>query len=96
VEKVHESEICKLVDEISQYLAAHPEASDSQSGIRQWWLNRHLRNRNPDLLDAALAHMVRHGAMQRIDRYGQEAIYRKTADLTDSSRMNQSNDDSCS
>lgn len=69
-------EIARVADAIRHYLVLHPDASDSLSGIQRWWLGHESRNLAPENIEAALEHLVQCGAIDRIERHGQDAIYR--------------------
>jgi hypothetical protein len=56
------SELCGC---LRRYLEAHPDAADSLSGIRQWWLPEVHRDVALEELRRALAQLVASGEVQR-------------------------------
>ena len=64
---------------ISRYLYAHPQATDTERGIREWWLLTACPC-HPDDVHAAIEHMVGIGALaERTLPDGQRA-YARLAD----------------
>jgi hypothetical protein len=78
----NDSEIERLAEAIRHYLVLHPDASDSLSGIQRWWLGNESRNLPQKSMEAALSRLVQCGAVERIERHGQEAIYRTLSTST--------------
>ena len=56
--------VTRLEQAIQDYLAAHPNAADSVTGIQRWWLPEELAYVSVALLDAALANLVAHGVLR--------------------------------
>jgi hypothetical protein len=54
----------RLERAIQNYLAAHPFAADSATGIQRWWLPEDLACASVAVLDAALANLVAHGVLR--------------------------------
>jgi hypothetical protein len=48
--------------QLSAYLEAHPEASDTVEGIRQWWM---MEPADAEALAAALERLVERGILER-------------------------------
>ncbi len=51
-----------LADEISRYLAEHPDAADSVEGIRLWWLARQRYEDTAIKVQKALDRLIDRGA----------------------------------
>lgn len=51
-------QIESAVREIDRYLHAHPNASDTLEGVRDWWLAGHVRPFTVDVIQAALDRLV--------------------------------------
>jgi len=56
--------VTRLERAIQGYLAAHPYAADSATGIQRWWLPEDLACVSVAVLDAALANLVAHGVLR--------------------------------
>ena len=46
---------------IRRYLVLHPQAVDTERGIREWWLGSHAGRPNADDVHAVLEHLVAAG-----------------------------------
>lgn len=55
------SDIAALAREIEVYLAAHPNAADTLSGIARWWLPRQRLEDAMHKIEQALCYLVAHG-----------------------------------
>jgi hypothetical protein len=51
---------------ILNYLQAHPNAVDSERGIREWWLGRAMAPCSPAALRAAIDNLVAAGALHSL------------------------------
>lgn len=56
--------VTRLERAIQDYLAAHPYAADSATGIQRWWLPGDLACGSIVVLNAALANLVAHGILR--------------------------------
>jgi hypothetical protein len=68
-----------ICDCLRLYLHAHPEAADSLSGIRQWWLPEALREVEFEELREALAQLVASGEIQRSTLPDMSQLYARGA-----------------
>lgn len=60
----HQSqEMAAIAQEISDYLADHPDAADSLEGILKWWLTRQHYERAARKVQKALEHLVACGVV---------------------------------
>ena len=50
--------VAKVVEAIADYLATHPQAKDTRTGIREWWLPRQYSTVTDEELDAAIEQLV--------------------------------------
>ena len=57
--------LADLRDVLRRYLELHPEAADSLTGIRRWWLPKRLEGVTLEDLETAIATLVESGEMQR-------------------------------
>ena len=73
-------------ERILRYLNQHPDAADTASGIRQWWLLHEGEERSIADVQAALDRLVEQKLIDRIDRPGMSPVYRSARRHHDSSR----------
>ena len=52
------AQIESALEEIRRYLVAHPNASDTAQGVRDWWLGGHGATFGLDVIEAALDRLV--------------------------------------
>lgn len=60
---MHDAHIDRLTAEITDYLAAHPEAADTAEGVAQWWVGRQRYDRLMAAVEAALTRLVAQGVV---------------------------------
>ena len=56
--KVDEDAVGAIAAEIRNYLAAHPEAADSISGIHRWWLPPKFAAEHASVIEQALERLL--------------------------------------
>ena len=59
------SHVHDTAEEISRYLAEHPDAADTLDGIQQWWLFRQRLDESLDLVSRAVEDLIRRGVVER-------------------------------
>jgi hypothetical protein len=64
-----------VCDAILRYLAMHPDAADSATGILQWWLKDQDIHPSPEELQEALDQLVAARLVRRDERVGVTDIY---------------------
>lgn len=57
-------QIDSTVQAITAYLRAHPNATDTLQGVRDWWLTDAARSWRLDVIQAALDRLVDSGAIE--------------------------------
>ena len=68
------AEIDVVVQEIRNYLVAHPHAADSLEGIANWWLDASL-NISIEVVEQAVEQLVGQRELQVSSRVGGKLIY---------------------
>ena len=75
----HESgraaQISAVMLAIEQYLEAHPHASDSPTGVRQWWLSGVGEPVTEEVVQRALEQLERSGKIERRQPAHGVAVY---------------------
>ena len=68
-------DIVKLADEISNYLQAHPDASDTLEGVITWWLTRQRFLQATAEVQCALEYLESHGVVKKMRTPGGGTVY---------------------
>lgn len=76
-------EIRLLVDEITRYLKAHPNAADTLEGVRKWWLGDLGRTGPVSRVQLALDQLMANGLLERRDIAGGQRLYMAGPGLRD-------------
>jgi hypothetical protein len=71
-----DARLCQLVQAIEAYLAAHPDAADSEQGITDWWLSSVGVYAASGELGPALAKLVARGKIEAHQLPDGRVIYR--------------------
>ena len=74
-ESDQDQEIVTIAHEIYDYLAAHPQATDSLGGVVKWWLARQRLESATDCVQKALDHLVAQGLVSRRVIPGGQVVY---------------------
>jgi len=69
--------------EILAYLAEHPHAMDTLSGIAEWWIERHRIRVDVEALSGVIRRLVERGALQKLGD-DDDPLYRLTPGRIDS------------
>ncbi|MEO8062528.1 MAG: hypothetical protein ABI821_07250 [Pseudomonadota bacterium] len=69
------AEVERIAGVIERYLALHPNASDSLTGITRWWLEG-IEPPAPERVEAALQRLVARGRLIRTTLAGGSPGYR--------------------
>jgi hypothetical protein len=76
--RMNENEVTAIVEQLAQHLRQHPLACDSAVGIAQWWLPQEPAS--SQLLEQALAWLVRYGALVEIVGQDGRRRFRRAGD----------------
>lgn len=71
----HQPEKDKIAGEILEYLADHPDASDTLEGIVQWWLLERRIEHEVVFVESVLSELVEKGLIQKKVKQNQNAQY---------------------
>ena len=63
--------IDRVAEEIEAHVSDHPHASDTVSGIAEWWIGQRRFLEAEDHVEAALDRLVDRGAVERLARPGE-------------------------
>lgn len=74
-----EQRLQRYCQEISRYLAAYPQASDTLAGIRGWWLADAPESVIQEDLEAALERLVSQGLLVRRKLWDGTALYQSAS-----------------
>jgi hypothetical protein len=72
-------DIVKLADEISSYLQAHPDATDTLEGVITWWLTRQRYMQATAEVQCALDYLESRGVVKKIPTPGGGTVYSSAA-----------------
>jgi Fe2+ or Zn2+ uptake regulation protein len=70
-----ESNLGSVCGAILHYLAQHPDAADTVSGIANWWLPDAQRNVSERTIQRALERLVAHGKVKKNRLAGGTVLY---------------------
>lgn len=73
-----DGEIQRIVQEISDYIADHPDAKDSLEGITKWWLARQQYENSLNKVQQALDYLEKNNIVKKSSIAGGIAVYSKT------------------
>ena len=68
--------IDRVAEEIEAHVSDHPHASDTVSGIAEWWIGQRRFLEAEDHVEAALDRLVDRGAVERLARPGAPDLFR--------------------
>jgi len=68
-------DIVKLAEEISNYLQAHPDATDTLEGVITWWLTRQRYMQATAEIQCALEYLESRGIVKKIRTPGGGTVY---------------------
>lgn len=77
--QAHIGPASEVADEIAQYLADHPEASDNLIGVVKCWLNRDPSQTMLSITELALRELVSRGEIVRHPLPDGGAVFRKAS-----------------
>jgi hypothetical protein len=63
------------MDAVKEYLAECPNATDTKTGVTEWWLMRHQVRVQTEAVGRALDHLVADGVLEELGS-GEERLYR--------------------
>ena len=67
--------IMAIANSIERYVAEHPRAADTSTGIRTCWVGRNNQNVSAAELQQALEHLIEHGGLSRTTLADGTVIY---------------------
>lgn len=71
-----DEEVRQIASELQRYLASHPSAADSLSGIVHWWLERQRVQDQSEMIRRALQYLIHEGAVDKYTLPDGGVVYR--------------------